>query len=167
MSVRWVDTNKGDEVHPNYRSRLVARQLKAMDQSGQSFFAPAPPLEALRTVLSLAMTAIGTHRPDWDPNSPNRPQVSLVDVKGAYFNGAIDRRDKPTFVDLPAEEPDHGSLCGQLLRHMYGTRGAADGWQEECSTMLVRLGFRQGNDCLNLFFHQTLGVAFSVTATIS
>ena len=60
VSVRWVDTNKGDEVHPNYRSRLVARQLKAMDQSGQSFFAPAPPLEALRTVLSLAMTSIET-----------------------------------------------------------------------------------------------------------
>ena len=30
-SVRWVDTKKGDEVNPNYRSRLVARQLKAMD----------------------------------------------------------------------------------------------------------------------------------------
>ena len=60
VSVRWVDTNKGDEVHPNYKSRLVARQLKAMDQSGKSFFAPAPPLEALRTVLSLAMTGLGT-----------------------------------------------------------------------------------------------------------
>ena len=42
VTVRWVDTNKGDEIHPNYRSRLVARQMKVMDPSGQSFFAPAP-----------------------------------------------------------------------------------------------------------------------------
>jgi len=44
-SVRWVDVNKGDDIHPNYRSRLVARQLKATDKSGKSYFAPAPPLE--------------------------------------------------------------------------------------------------------------------------
>ena len=43
ISVRWVDVNKGDEKHPNYRSRLVAWQLKATDRSGQSYFAPAPP----------------------------------------------------------------------------------------------------------------------------
>ena len=42
ISVRWVDVNKGDEVEPNYRSRLVARQIKAMDRSGDSYFAPAP-----------------------------------------------------------------------------------------------------------------------------
>ena len=35
ISVRWVDTNKGDELEPNYRSRLVARQLKVMDRSGE------------------------------------------------------------------------------------------------------------------------------------
>ena len=90
--------------------------------------------------MSLAITAIGT--PDWDPRSPNRTRVSLVDVKRAYFNAVIDKRDKPTFVDLPTEDADHGSMCGQLLRHMYGTRGAADGLQEECSTMLVMLWFR-------------------------
>ena len=54
ISVRWVDVNKGDEQAPNYRSRLVARQLKAHDKSGETYFALAPPLEALRTALSLA-----------------------------------------------------------------------------------------------------------------
>ena len=63
ISVRWVDVNKGDEAAPNYRSRLVARQIKALDRTGDSYFAPAPPLEALRTVLSLAMTRCGNHRP--------------------------------------------------------------------------------------------------------
>ena len=25
IGVRWVDVNKGDKAHPNYRSRLVAK----------------------------------------------------------------------------------------------------------------------------------------------
>ena len=44
ISVRWVDVNKGDEVEPNYRSRLVARQLKALDKSGTCYFALLRPL---------------------------------------------------------------------------------------------------------------------------
>ena len=50
ISVRRADTNQGDELNPNYRSRLVARQMKAHDHLGQSFFAPAPPLQAFRTM---------------------------------------------------------------------------------------------------------------------
>ncbi len=64
ISVRWVDVSKGDEANSKYRSRLVARQIKALDKSGQSYFAPAPPLEALRLTLSLAMTRIGDYQPD-------------------------------------------------------------------------------------------------------
>ena len=55
ISVRWIDTKKGDEEEPNNRSRYVARQLKALDASAATCFAPSPPLEALRTTLSLAM----------------------------------------------------------------------------------------------------------------
>ena len=29
IEVRWIDTNKGDPEHPNYRSRLVVREIKA------------------------------------------------------------------------------------------------------------------------------------------
>ena len=57
--MRWVDVNKGDVVEPNYRSRLLATQLKATDTSRNSYFAPAPPVEALRTALSLAVTKCG------------------------------------------------------------------------------------------------------------
>ena len=34
MSVRWVDVNKGDDMNRRYRSRLVARQMKARDTQG-------------------------------------------------------------------------------------------------------------------------------------
>ena len=41
ITVRWVDVNKGDNEHPNIRSRLVARQIR---QAGEeAIFAPTPP----------------------------------------------------------------------------------------------------------------------------
>jgi hypothetical protein len=162
ISVRWVDVNKGDDLCPNYRSRLVARQLKATDKSGQNFFAPAPPIEALRTVLSMSQTRIGTWQPDWDPMSPNRIQISTLDVSRAYFNAKIEADDGPCFVDLPKEDPQWATMCGQLLRHMYGTRMAADGWQQEYSTLLVGLGFVQGLSCPNVFHHPEKGIVCSV-----
>ena len=105
-------------MNPNYRSRLVARQLKARDMSGKSYFAPAPPLEALRTVVSLAMSRIGTHQPIWDPHSAQRVQISMFHIKRAYFNATIDPSEPPTFVQHPEEDPDHETMAGQLLRHM-------------------------------------------------
>ena len=61
ITVRWVDVNKGDNACPNIRSRLVARQIR---QAGEdAIFAPTPPLEALRSILSLATT-----------DFPGRPQ---------------------------------------------------------------------------------------------
>ena len=162
ITVRWVDVNKGDEMHPSYRSRLVARQIKAMDTSGNCYFAPAPPIEALRTVLSLATTRIGSHQPDWNPRSPTRTQLSLIDVSRAYFNAKIDPSAEPTFVGLPAEDQDADRMCGQLLRHMYGTRSAADGWQEEYSTFLIQMGFQQGSSCPNVFHNRETSIVCSV-----
>ena len=133
ISVRWVDVNKGDDLHPKYRSRLVARQMKAHDRSGASFFAPTPPLEALRTVLSLAATAVEGWRPCYDPESEDRIQISLLDISRAYFNAKVDD-DASTYVQLPEEDEDSESKEAKLVRHMYGTRGAADGWQEEYSS---------------------------------
>ena len=47
ISVKWVDVNKGDDLSPNYRSRLVARDIRLPGE--EAIFAPTPPLEALRT----------------------------------------------------------------------------------------------------------------------
>ena len=73
-------------------------------------------------------------------------------VNREYFDAVIDKRDKLFFVDLPAADSDHGGVCGQLLRHMYGRRGADDKWQGGYSTMLVRRWFREGNACHGLVF---------------
>ncbi len=143
ISVRWVDVNKGDDQSPRYRSRRVARQIKALDKSGDCYFAPAPPLESLRTILSLATTTIGDHVPDLDPKSPDRTQSSTLDITRAYFNAVKDGEDV-TYVELPPEDQDHQHMCAKLLRHMYGTRSAADGWQECYSTALLGMGSQQG-----------------------
>ena len=50
ISVRWVEVNKGDGEHPNYRSRLVAREIRMAGE--EAIFAPTPPLESLRMVIS-------------------------------------------------------------------------------------------------------------------
>ncbi len=85
-----------------------------------------------------------------------------MDVSRAYFNAKIHENDAPTFVELPPEDRDSGHMCALLKRHMYGTRMAADGWQEEYSTMLVGLGFRQGQACPNVFYHPKRKVMCSV-----
>ena len=85
VSCRWVDVNKGDDASPRYRSRLVARQLKCRDHSGATYFAPAPPLEALRAIISLASTAVGDHKPDWSPTSDERVQILMLDISRAYM----------------------------------------------------------------------------------
>ena len=51
----------------------------------------------------------------------------------------------------------------QLRKAMYGTRKAADSWQEEYSTMMIQdLGFRQGSSCANVFWHETRRIRTSV-----
>ena len=55
ITTRWVDINKGDSVHPEYRSRIVAREMKKQDIFRDDLFAATPPLEAKKMLFSLAM----------------------------------------------------------------------------------------------------------------
>ena len=54
IGVKWVDVNKGDERRPEYRSRLVAKEVKR--DKREDSFASTPPLEAFKIFLSLALT---------------------------------------------------------------------------------------------------------------
>ncbi len=46
MDVKRVDTNKGDKEKPEYRCRLVVKEIKKDKREG--LFAATPPLEARR-----------------------------------------------------------------------------------------------------------------------
>ena len=122
ITVRWVDVNKGDNANPTVRFRLVPRQA-----GDDAIFAPTPPPEALRRILSIATTDFpGRPAHVRDGNSERRTQISAVDISRAYFNAATDD-EKPTYVMRPAEDPDQRDQCGLLRKHMYGTRAASDG----------------------------------------
>ena len=44
IGTRWIDVNKGDDDNPEYRSRLVAQEIKRDNR--EDLFAATPPLEA-------------------------------------------------------------------------------------------------------------------------
>ena len=58
ISVRWVEVNKGDDEHPNYRSRLVAREIRMAGRTASLLLLlyGMIPMKSLRMVLSYAVT---------------------------------------------------------------------------------------------------------------
>lgn len=84
--------------------------------------------------------------------SEDRTAIMVTDSSRAYFCAKTDE-DRPTFVELPGEHPNHGTHVGLLKQHMYGTLGAAGGSQEEYSCTLIELGFRQGRSNPCIFRH--------------
>ena len=61
IKTRWLDTNKGDPSHPNFRSRLVVKDIKAAKRPEDQLpanllFSSTPPLEAMRLLCSLWAT---------------------------------------------------------------------------------------------------------------
>ena len=162
ITIKWIDVNKGDDERPQYRSRFVAREVRRKGEA--SIFAPTPPLEALRTILSMAATNLpGITKPCRDKTSEKRTQISVIDISRAYFNAVMDGTN-PTYVELPEEDEDHGKgMCGRLNVHMYGTRHAAEGWHDEYADFLTEeLGFAKGNASACVFRHAERGVTTSV-----
>ena len=109
----------------------MAREIRLKGE--EAIFAPTPPLESLRMVLSHATTQLpGEVEKIWDGESPNRQMIYFMDISRAYFNAKVDEAD-PVYVDFPPEYVAPPGTCALLRRHMYGTRRAADGWQSEYS----------------------------------
>ena len=117
-------------------------------------------LLALRTLLSLA-TTIGEWQTWYNLKSDRRMQISHFDIVRAYFDAKLDGETKKYF-QLPPKDPDASQMCAELLRHMSGTRVAADGWQETYSSTLVKLGFTQSRGFSFVFRHPTRMVVISV-----
>ena len=143
IGTRWVDINKGDKVNPDYRSRLVAQEVK-LDKC-QDLFAGTPPLEAKKILMSLATTqGIGF-------GSGPHLKLDFIDVSRAYFHAAA-RRD--VYVKLPQEDQEPG-MVGKLLKAMYGTRDAAQNWEcEYREFMLESAGFQSCMSSPCMFWHQ-------------
>ena len=77
ISTKWIDTNKGDIDNPNYRARLVGREIATYKRD--DLFAATPPLESLRYIVSkCAQNQL--HADDRDKFS-----IMSNDIKRAYF----------------------------------------------------------------------------------
>ena len=67
-----------------------------------------------------------------------------------------------THAALRNEGKNCQNICALLASYLFGTRGAADGWQEECSTTLAELGFIQGMALACVFVHEERGLVCTV-----
>jgi hypothetical protein len=154
IGTRWVDINKGDEVHEEYRSRLVAQELKSKSIL-EDMFAATPPLEVKKMLFSMAVTeGIGFNKRD----RKGGLKLEFIDVRRAYFHSPARRK---VYVKLPEEDAEEG-MCGMLLKSMYGTRDAAQNW--ECSYVgaMIEMGFKRGVAIPCLFHNEEWNVRVAV-----
>ena len=162
ITTKWLDTNKGDEANPNYRSRLVGREIK--NDNRLDLFAATPPLETLKFLT--AMCAKGQ-------NGSHRKRMAVIDIKSAYFYAPSKR---PVFIEIPDEDKEEGDsgYIGRLELSLYGTRDAAQNWSAEYTATLRSWGFIVGRSSPCNFIHRDRdinmtvhGDDFAVTASSS
>ena len=152
ITTRWIDTNKGDPANPNFRSRLVVREIKARKSPEERIpqnmlFSSTPPLEAMRLLCSLWATERVSHR--------GRPlKIGLWDISRAHFYGVPKRR---IYIQLPDEDASPG-MVGRLTKSMYGTQDAPNIWQQHYTQLLIKAGYLRGKSNGSVFYHPTLGV---------
>ena len=101
-------TNKGDDVTPNVRARLVAKEIKA--DSRLDMFAATPPLEAKKFLFSRAATS------GWLGAKKGHRKLIFIDTKRAYMCAPEIRE---IYVELPPQDAEEG-MCGKLNKSMYG-----------------------------------------------
>ena len=153
ITTRWLDVNKGDEANPDYRSRLVGREIKK--DRRDDLFAATPPLESLRMLLSICASSQG------NMDEAKNFVVMSNDIKRAYFYAPVTR---PVYIAIPREDNEDGDeeMVGQLNLSLYGTRDAALNWAKTYSEFLVSIGFQKGRGSPCNFFHATRGISTTV-----
>ena len=137
IGTRWVDINKGDNINPEYRSRLVAQELNQSKRD--DIFAATPPLEVLKLVLSILAST--RRQKKW--------KLDSVDIKRAYFHAKATR---DIYIRRPEEDRQEG-MCGKLVKAMYGTRDAASSWERAYTDFMIKCGFDVGRISPCLFWH--------------
>ena len=95
-------------------------------------YAATTPLEGVKLVLSDAASS-------GDPETV----VAIIDVRRAYFYAKAKRL---IYVKLPPEDWEEGDegRCGVLDFSLYGTRDAAQNWEEELGNLLTEAGLTRG-----------------------
>ena len=133
---------------PNYRSRLVAREIKAARKPHElpgaaELFSGMPPLEAVKALCSLFVSRA---------HGGEDLCLATYDISRAHFYGVPTRR---LWVELPPEDTvgDKEPMVGLLKRTRYGTVDASARWQSDYAGLLTQEGFQQGKSNPAIFHH--------------
>ena len=129
---------KGDELHPKYRSRIVAKEIKTDNRP--ELFAATPPLQFIKYLISRCASRQRRARPS---------QLMIQDISKAYFFVPATR---DIFIELPPEEAEPG-MVGKLEKSLYGTRDAALNWAEAYTKVLIAMGYEKGTSSPCSFHH--------------
>ena len=115
-------TNKGDELHPSVRCRLVAKRLvaKCGGKNAEHLFAAMPLFEMVKALM--IKTVQRRHR------LKTVRKVMFIDVSKAHLYAPVGEEIQ-AYVDLPRECSKPG-MCGTLVYWLYGMRPASNGWQQ-------------------------------------
>ena len=106
---------------------MVAKEIKI--DKREDLFAATPPLEALKSLFSMAVTeGVGYNK----GKKINGMKLDFIDVRRAYFQAKARR---PVYIKLPEGDWEEGKV-GKLIKSMYGTHDAAQNWEEEYSDTL-------------------------------
>ncbi len=153
ISTKWIDQNKGDSQHPDYRARLVGREIKR-DKRGD-LFAATPPLESLRLILSKCASRQFMRNPE------DNFRIMYNDVKRAYFHAPARRA---VYITIPEEdfEPGDEDKVGVLNLSLYGTRDAAQNWAAKYTEVLQSIGFTVGLASPCNFYHADRDISTTV-----
>ena len=137
IPVRWVVTNKGDELHPNERCRLVAKHLAAKygGKDAEDLFAAMPPFELIKSLLIKAV-----QRNNW---RTTKRKVMFIDISKAHLYAPVDKGTR-AYVDLPPEcsQTRHLWITPVLaLRHASGLPWLGGGVHASVGGFGIRSGF--------------------------
>ena len=153
----WLDINKagadandgGEDKEDNYRSRLVAKELRAWGGAlgfEELIFASSLPIECLKLLISIWVTR--------KVSRAGKPlKLRFKDVKRAHWQAPATRR---LFVELPPEDGGGpgAQQCGLMRMSMYGTQDAAGNWERSYTDNLEKGGYEQGMAMPAIFINE-------------
>jgi hypothetical protein len=154
IPTKWVEHNKGDDDRPEVRCRLVAQETRRRStievSDAAAVFSATPPLEAIRSILSLAMTT---------GSVTEQLVIRFLDISRAHPHCPVRRS---VYVWLPPEAGLPHGMCAKLQMTMYGLRDAGQNFEFKVAEVMLELGYKQGvyNPCI--YSHPTKKVKIVV-----
>ena len=101
--VKWLDISKGDEENFEYRSRLVAKEIKTDNRL--DLFEPTPPLEAKKLIFSQAAFEGAGYQKG---QRKQGMKLDFTDISRAFFQAKAIRRGCVQLLDEAYQE----GVCG-------------------------------------------------------